>query len=389
MSSVILALARFRSNQKEAMSKNFVRLAQELTKKNNLVTTITPTPFLTHCPIKQTTYRQDSEYSSLVEALLNLIKTCFLLNQQIEQEQPDAINIHIATPFELFIIYVFLKSKHHNKVNISIWQSYLSVAEFRRKHLFFLRHITKYVHILALNSFLTAPIYRLLLKKFNHIIVHNRYQHSQLKLCSNTVVHLVPNGIISKNFPVKEREKHHKTQLLYIGHAKPSKGVDSLIKLAAEIDKNKSLMFHLTICLSGFGNAKPIEALVEQLELSKHVTFKSDIDVMEEMSKADLLILPLNTCIGTSLTPNTIIEASAASLPIAIPSFAELKGIIDYKQNAIEIDLNDLAQSAINIEKNCTEDNLAKLSANQRKLFMEQYHLEAFISGYTQILGVS
>lgn len=53
MELVILAIARFRSDQKEAMSKNFVNLAQRLTENGHHVVTVSPTGFRSHIKVEQ------------------------------------------------------------------------------------------------------------------------------------------------------------------------------------------------------------------------------------------------------------------------------------------------------------------------------------------------
>ncbi|WP_233902739.1 hypothetical protein [Vibrio campbellii] len=67
MEVVILAIARFRSDKKEAMSKNFVNLAESLTENGHQIIAVSPTGFNSCVEIEQHTFRDDSCYESLFE----------------------------------------------------------------------------------------------------------------------------------------------------------------------------------------------------------------------------------------------------------------------------------------------------------------------------------
>lgn len=148
------------------------------------------------------------------------------------------------------------------------------------------------------------------------------------------------------------------------------------------------MKFDLTLCLSGFGDQKSIEKLVYKHDLDSQTEFKENIDITVEMASADLLILPLRTCVGTSLTPNLIVEALSCGLPIAVPEFEQLSGVIQFGSNAIKIDLENLEESAKAIEVYFELDQVERLSENQFKQFKAHYTLEKFISGYSQLLGL-
>ncbi|MCV5264180.1 hypothetical protein OFC55_41595, partial [Escherichia coli] len=79
-----------------------------------------------------------------------------------------------------------------------------------------------------------------------------------------------------------------------------------------------------------FGDQENIEKLVSKYDLQYQTEFKENIDISVEMARADLLILPLRTCVGTSLTPNLIVEAVSCGLPIAIPYFEQLSDVTQF-----------------------------------------------------------
>jgi len=201
-------------------------------------------------------------------------------------------------------------------------------------------------------------------------------------------VGFVQNGVFSKHYSPPHKSIGEVIQLLYVGHAKPSKGVDALIVLAAMLKTQSHIHFHLTICLSGFGSQSFIEKLIKVHKLEKNITFKPNIDVIAEMTDADMLILPLRTCVGTSLTPNIIVEAISTGLPIAVPKFDELKGIIEFGVNAVELNLSDMTKSVEAIEHVSNATQLSMISRYQRQQFKTQFTLEHFVKGYTRELNL-
>ena len=106
------------------------------------------------------------------------------------------------------------------------------------------------------------------------------------------------------------------------------------------------------------------------------------------MAIADLLILPLRTCVGTSLTPNIIVEAISCGLPIAISEFAQLDEVIQFDKNAIRIDLQDLTFSAKSIEGVHDKEALKQLSSYQLRQFKQAFTLDQFVAGYSAQLGL-
>lgn len=208
MELVILAIARFRSDQKEAMSKNFVNLAQCLTENGHQIVAISPTGFHSCVEVEQHTFRDESRYESLFEGAMNLVHLCKTLNRMIKIRPSAQINLHIATPIELLLIFFFLSSQFRKQTTISIWQSYLTFEEVRTNKRYFLRHWLRYLHILLFNSFVSAPLYKGLLGYFHQAIVHSNYQKQQLSQ-SKAPVYFVQNGVFPEHFspPVITKNK--------------------------------------------------------------------------------------------------------------------------------------------------------------------------------------
>lgn len=385
MKEICLALARFRENKKEAISKNLINLAEGLTIKGYPVATYTPTKFKTLHPIRQYYCRKNTIYSSLPEGFKNLYQICRAINKK--QNLYSVINFHIATPIELLILFMLLNRRTREKTKVSIWQSYLSFLELKDNYRYFSKNFTKYVHIILLNSFVTAIFYRLFLSKFSKTIVHSTYLCDKLMDLAVPDIAFVQNGVIPEETIIPERKMRQKFVFLYIGHAKVSKGIEYLIKLIAILHQRDNLNFHLVISFSGFGDEQYIKRLIDDYRIESRVLFKPEINVIQEMADADMCLLPLPTCIGTSLSPNVIVEALSIGLPIAVPRYPELNGLIQFGFNAIELKLYDLEYSAERIELAAKDgDFLETIKKNQRKQFKQCLSLEKFIDGYIREL---
>ena len=297
------------------------------------------------------------------------------------------INFHIATSIELFFLFLFLDRRTRNRTAVSIWQSYLTLRELRDNFSYFSRNLIKYLHIILLNSFITAFLYLLFLARFGRIIVHSTYLREQLKNLSDQDIAFVQNGVLPEETPIPELSRREKFVLLYIGHSKASKGVDYLLKLISILSKRGNLNFTLVLSLSGFGEKQSIRRLISEYQIEDRILFKREIDVIQEMASADLYLLPLRTCIGTSLTPNVIVEALSVGLPIAVPKYPELNELIQFGFNAIELNLSDLESCAEGIEAAAYQIGLLRsISENQRKQFKQRFTLERFVDGYIQEL---
>ena len=69
MVRICLALPRFRNDRKEAISKNVINLAEQFAQDDDItVSTLTPTPFKTQYPIKQTHFAIEQDYAHLSAA---------------------------------------------------------------------------------------------------------------------------------------------------------------------------------------------------------------------------------------------------------------------------------------------------------------------------------
>ncbi|AQS35924.1 glycosyltransferase [Shewanella psychrophila] len=390
MEKICFALHRFRADKKEAMSKNFVNLVEGISQKGEKVVTYTPIDFITVAKVEKFFYRSTSRYSSLAESVNNL----WLICRDINRNHLDYkfINFHIATPVESFLLTVFLCRSAIKKTVVSIWQSYLTFDELKGNFKYFFSNSIKYLHILIGNSFACSFLYTLSLKQFHKVIVHCEYQRKQLVVHGVNDITLIRNGVFSLNdFPIDvlpdTKVQSDDFVLLYLGHAKASKGVNTLIELAASLEASKALEFTLILALSGFGEKKHLCRLVKHANLEHRVCFKDEVSVLEEMTNADLLLLPLRTCVGTSLMPNVIIEAMSLGLPVAVPSYPELQELVSLGENAFELDISDIDSTSrmiSTLSKN--RSLLEKVARSQKMRIRDGMTLDNFVDGYFQSL---
>lgn len=175
--------------------------------------------------------------------------------------------------------------------------------------------------------------------------------------------------------------------LTYIGHSKHSKGVEELIYIIESLKKRREISFKLNLCLSGFGNNSLIINKINKLQLNDVINVKNNIDVVTEIASSDLIVLPLRTCVGTSLTPNLIVESLTIGTPIAIPRLPELSDVISYEKNSIEIFTGDIYKSVQAIESAYKDRLLIHMAKQQKTHSKSQLSLENFFYSYKKIIN--
>lgn len=384
MKRVCLAITRFRNDKKEAISKNFINLAEVLSEDNTLqITTLSPTPFGSEKKISQIYFDMQQDYASLSTALKNLFKVCRYFNNN--RDAYDVISIHVASPVEAFIIFLLLPETVLKRTSLSLWQSYLTFNELKGNASYFLKNIKSYKHILVANSFISAALYRFCLTSFKTVIVHNSYQKNLIQFHTRKPLIYIPNAV----FPSHQIQNRHfniqKYTFLYIGHTKASKGVDIVLELVAEL--RKSINLELVLAASGFGGMHETIEQIKQLNLTDIVIRKDEIDVRQELLTADILIVPLRTCVGTSLSPNVIVEAISLGTPVITSAFPELKELLGDQQLGLTVDVTNIKKSTTDILAFLKDtQEVYALSNRQLAFFRKHLTLENFIQSYKSIL---
>ena len=87
MYRICLAIHRFRKDRKEAISKNFVNLAEQLSLDPDIdITTYSPVLFSSEANINQDQLNRETKYSSLFGALINLFLICRNIRKDYRRE---------------------------------------------------------------------------------------------------------------------------------------------------------------------------------------------------------------------------------------------------------------------------------------------------------------
>lgn len=221
-------------------------------------------------------------------------------------------------------------------------------------------------------------IVRKVLSYANVIISPSKYYIDEsffLKRYSNKIV-VIPNGINIEDFdiPYSKEECRKKLGLssdkniiLFLGVLHPKKGPDVLMKAMSLIT---SKIPNIELIIAGDGIMKNyLKKLAKELEIDNHVRFEGFVE--EDLKplyykSADIFVLP--STISTEVFPLTLLEASAAGLPLVVTDLNTLKCIAEEGNNALftkKRDEKNLAQTVIYLLKN--EDIRKRMGRNARK----------------------
>ncbi|MDA7579210.1 glycosyltransferase family 4 protein [Alphaproteobacteria bacterium] len=126
-------------------------------------------------------------------------------------------------------------------------------------------------------------------------------------------IFMTPNGIsIPDNIDIKRSNPFKPCKVIFVGRLDKQKNINSLLRLWAELQMDKSRLATLEICGSGPLEDK-LKLQVVELNISDTVIFRGQVsDVYKYLSSADIFILP-STAEGNS---NAVLEAMVSGLPI-------------------------------------------------------------------------
>jgi len=129
------------------------------------------------------------------------------------------------------------------------------------------------------------------------------------------------------------------------------------------------------------------KVLINELGISDIIEFKAEINVFDELCKAHMLIVPLRTCVGTTLCPNVLVEATSVGTPFAVTDFSELSELLQNQKNGIIIDHSSLEESAQRIANVLLDESrMEEISNHQLDYFRKHLTLDAFSKNYKNML---
>lgn len=382
---ILLGIHRFKNDRTEAISKNFVNLALCLSAHSGFeVTTIAPSLADGEISYQQVLISQEEvKYHSLTQAFRFLFRICRFIRKNFSRF--DLINLHIASPVEAGLLFLVLPAYVRKKIILSIWQTYLTMEELRANAPYFRRNFKGNIHIFIGNSFLVSWLYRISLKSFSSVIVHNNHQKKIIEGCSKAVIKLIPNAVFPLEFTaVRPKRVVSPWRIGYLGHTKISKGIDQLVDIMAILEKELDVQFDLVF--SDFGHLEQTRQRIRKRGI-RHVTIVEErVDVKIFLSGLDLLLVPLQSCLGTTLSPNVLIEAISVGTPVAVPRHPELIELVGNECRGIYIDPVCAEKSVEKIMSLLNSPGkLALISKNQRAYFKKQRTLEVFCQRYKEL----
>lgn len=168
-------------------------------------------------------------------------------------------------------------------------------------------------------------------------------------------VEVIPNAVDPGRF-ARERKSGKRggtPTVLFVGRLAEQKGVDVLLRAAAELRRRRGLMFE--IVGDGPDRAK-LERLVRELGLTNvHFTGRSG-RVPESLAEADMLALPSRW----EGMPNVVLEAMAARCPVVATDVTGTRDLVRDGVNGLLVPVDDHRALAAGIERLLDADTLAK-----------------------------
>jgi glycosyltransferase involved in cell wall biosynthesis len=380
---ICLCTTRLKSNLTEAISKNFFNLSEELLKKGYGVTVLSPVNIEVPTNSNLIIYSKEHSYESKFRVLKNIKKLGKIINK--EQSNFDVVHFHVGFLVEAFLLSRLIK-KNKTPLVMTIWQPYLSSKELRKIWYFIFLRPKDYLYHFLMNSFLIVPFLKSKIRRgYDKIIVSSDYQKTQLqKLLPENKIAVIPNGLEDSAIK-KEDNDNPQPKLLYVGHFTSFKGIEPLIKSLYHVTKTYPGT-QLTLAYSGYGSKKKVSKLIKKLGLGNNVVQKNKINVYNELSKNDFLIIPYRSSIGTSHYHNVLLEAMSVGTPILASKVGSIPEIIKDEETGIFINPKKPKHIANKIIDTFENKELRKtISEKQRKLFQEKFLLKDIIQKHLEL----
>ncbi|MBF0214359.1 MAG: glycosyltransferase [Magnetococcales bacterium] len=372
---LIMSIANFKSDLREAMSKNVFFLTAALQEEMECT-------LLTPCAIEsqqadlirnRRSYGTPEQYASRIRVFKNIAR----LAKQLAQPDmhADIHHFQLGNLLELFLLRVMLPAKRNGLRIATISQPYLGVAESLQ--LSTGRHRGRGIaHHRLFNAWWHLPLYMFGATAFDRLIVSTEFQRRQLWFIDSSRISIIPYGIADPG-PLQRPPLGHPLRILYLGHATPVKGIGLLLQALSAI--RDTVPFQLTLAISDFGSR---QALLDQLHasgLQDRVAFPKQVDVTAIMRAHDLAVLPLRSSVGTTCFPNVALEAMACGLPLIACATEVLAELIRHGETGFLTPVDDApALSRLLLELLSHPERLQEISIRQRAAYVRRFTLEKY-----------
>lgn len=172
----------------------------------------------------------------------------------------------------------------------------------------------------------------------------------------------------------------------------PKKGIDTLIRAAADAAKRHELRTRLTVVGEG-PERERLEALARELGCASELRLLGAIDndeVRRLMSEADLFVLPCRTDrLGDrDGIPVVLMEAMAAGLPVIVGNLPTIRELVTHERSGLLVPPDDPASVADGLARLAREPNLRRqLATAARERIEEEFSLQSNLDRLDQRLA--
>jgi colanic acid/amylovoran biosynthesis glycosyltransferase len=226
--------------------------------------------------------------------------------------------------------------------------------------------------------------YNNLFRTCNRFTVNSNYSKSKLiKLgCSAEKIYLLPVGLDIHKFQLRESRNYQSGPIiiLFVGRLIEVKGPDLLIQICNELKKRNTFEFK-SIIVGESSMKNQLKQSVIALGLQCEVSFLGGLSqeqILEEMERADIFILPGITKNGRAETQGLVIqEAQAMQLPVIVSDAGGMKeGMIDGETGFV-IPEGNIALFVDALEKLAKDPELrSKMGAEGRRFVQTNYSIQ-------------
>ncbi len=187
-------------------------------------------------------------------------------------------------------------------------------------------------------------------------------------------IFFLSNRIDIKKFsPIQDHKGNEAVTILSIGRLVPLKRFDKLIEIIADITKEHKIKTFIA------GDGPEKDKLIIHSRKSglseNEITFLGNIENIEQIyNKADIFIL----CSEWEGTPNVILEAMAAGLPVIASNVGDIAYIVQHKENGFVFESNNFHQAGNYLKELITDARLRnKMGTKSREIIEQKFKLDA------------
>jgi L-malate glycosyltransferase len=197
----------------------------------------------------------------------------------------------------------------------------------------------------------------------------------------------VPNGVDAGRFSSLARDiapglTRHPGELVVgtVAPLRPEKNVGRLLRVFASVDR--SLAVRLLVAGDGI-EREPLERLAAELGIAERVVFTDRIAPEAVLGSIDVFALSSDT----EEMPNALLEAMAASRPVAAVDVGDVKRIVCVDNQEFIVSRDDAPAFAAAIMRLLRDpDKRRALGANNRERVVNEYSQERMFATYAKIL---